>query len=297
MTESHNDHAATPLAACVQFDVHRGQVEANVAAAVAGVEQAAAAGAKICVLPEMWSTSFMTCYDEATAVTAQEAETTLAELSRRHELIAIGSSLEVTEAGPCNCARVYDNGELLGCYRKLHMFSPNAEHRYHEAGTSPLLVDSSIGCIGVMIGYDLRFPELARYYFHSGAEILAVPAQWPEARSQHWRTLLRARAIESGLFVIGSNRTGQEHSLKNEEISAYLGDGRIVDPTGEILAAGSGDEGVLTAEVELKTVRTLRRILPIDRDQRPGFYHRMIEDTLESMRAISRDSELPASGS
>ena len=296
MTESHEDQAATPLAACVQFDVHRGEIEANVAAAVGGLEQAAAAGARLCVLPEMWSTSFMTSFDEVTIKAAQAAETTLAELSARHNLVIVGSSFEAEDGAPYNCARVYDNGELTGSYRKLHMFSPNAEHRYYQAGKLPLLVQTSAGRIGVMIGYDLRFPELARYYFHAGAEILAIPAQWPETRSQHWRTLLRARAIESGLFVLGSNRTGQENSLKNDELTAYLGDGRIVDPTGEILAAGSGDEGVLLAELELKTVRTLRRVLPIDRDQRPDVYQRMIEETLESMRLASRDSELPFQG-
>ena len=294
MTESHEDQAATPLAACVQFDVHRGQIEANVATAVAGIEQAAAEGAKICVLPEMWSTSFMTTFDEAAVAAAQAAEQTLADLSARHNLVIVGSSFEAEDGAPYNCARVYDNGELKGSYRKLHMFSPNAEHRYYQAGKHPLLAQTSAGRIGVMIGYDLRFPELARYYFHAGAEILAIPAQWPETRSQHWRTLLRARAIESGLFVLGSNRTGQENSLKTDEVTAYLGDGRIVDPTGEILAAGSGEEGVIMAELELKTVRTLRRVLPIDRDQRPDVYQRMIEETLESMRAASRDNEQPS---
>ena len=79
------------------------------------------------------------------------------------------------------------------------------------------MVDTELGRLGVLVCYDLRFPELARYYFHSGVEVLVVPGQWPESRGQHWRTLLRARAIENEVFVVGCNRTGQEPSLRNGE--------------------------------------------------------------------------------
>ena len=140
-----------------------------------------------------------------------------------------------------------------------------------------------------MIGYDIRFPELARYYFHKGVELLLVPAQWPEGRSQHWRTLLRARAIENEMFVVGSNRTGQEDSLKNDDSLAFPGDGRIVDPTGEILAAGTGEAGVISARFELRTVRTVRRILPVGRDQRPGVYRQLWDEAWSDMQAASRE--------
>ncbi len=189
---------------------------------------------------------------------------------------------------------VYDHGEVKGTNRKLHMFSPNMEHKHHQPGERAEVITTSAGRLGVVIGYDLRFPELARHYFHMGAEILVVPAQWPEPRSQHWRTLLRARAIESGLFVIGSNRTGQEPSLKTEDNNSYLGDGRIVDPTGEILAAGSGDEAIVSAAIELKTVRTLRRVLPIDKDQRPAIYRQLLEDAWQAMNEACRDNDEPS---
>lgn len=288
-----NEEPTETIAACVQFDVRRGDVAGNVAAARSGIAEAAAVGARLCVLPEMWSTSFMSEYDDGVQQAAAAAEDAMLELSRRHDLAIIGSSLEVTAEGTFNCARVYVAGREMGTYRKVHLFSPNVEHRHHVAGRAPLLVDTGFGRVGVLIGYDLRFPELARYYFRMGAEILAIPAQWPEARSTHWRTLLRARAIENGLFVIGCNRTGQEISLKNEESGAFLGDGRIVDPTGEILAAGTGDDAVLTATLELRTVRTLRRILPVDRDQRPSVYRRLWDEAFESMRSVCRESEVP----
>ncbi len=282
------------LAACVQFDVRPGDVAANVAAMRAGVEDAIAAGARLCVLPELWSTSFLAQFDDELVRQAEEAERDLIELSRAHDLVLIGSSIECLDNKVFNTANVYERGQRLGSYRKIHLFSPNLEHRRHAFGESPCLVDSSLGRIGLLICYDLRFPELSRYYFHRGAEILAVPGQWPEARAQHWRTLLRARAIENELFVIGCNRTGQEPSQRNGEPLAFPGDGRIVDPTGEVMASGSGEAGALVAPIELRKVRTMRRILPIERDTRPSVYRAMFEETWPLLVSRSRESSPPS---
>lgn len=278
------------LAACVQFDVRPGDVAANCAAMRAGIDEAVSAGARLVVLPELWATSFLAQFDDDTVRQAEEAERELAELARANGLVAVGSTIEVVGDEVFNTAYVHDCGTRIGAYRKIHLFSPNLEHRRHGAGDRPCLVESSLGRIGVLICYDLRFPELARYYFHRGAELLVVPGQWPEARAQHWRTLLRARAIENELFVLGCNRTGQEPSQRNGEPMPFPGDGRIVDPTGEVLAAGSGDAGAIVAPIEMRKVRTMRRILPIDRDQRPSVYRDLFAETLPLMEARSRES-------
>src|SRR5262245_25928994 len=291
MVQSDDDNPATLIAACVQFDVQRGDVDRNLQSAIEGIATAVAAGARLCVLPEMWSTSFMASYDAATLAAAERAEAALLALSRVHGLVVVGSSVEAGGDGYRNCARVYDCGALLGNYRKIHLFSPHGEHRHHVPGDEPLIVNSSVGRLGVLICYDIRFPDLARYYFHKGVEVLAVPAQWPEARAQHWRTLLRARAIENEAYVVGCNRTGQEPSLKNDDLLAFPGDGRIIDPTGEVLAAGNGDAGALVAELQLRTVRTMRRILPVDRDQRPSVYRRLWDDAWQAMVAASREGD------
>ena len=291
MTQTHDDEPQNLVAACVQFDVRRGDVAANLAQAEAGITEAAEAGARLCVLPEMWSTSFLPSYDDALVAAAAAAESRMLELSKQHAMTVIGSSLETAPGVVFNCARVHDCGTTAGTYRKLHLFSANAEHRHHRGGDEPLVVDTSAGRIGVLIGYDLRFPDLARYYFRKGAEILVVPAQWPEVRSQHWRTLLRARAIENICFVIGSNRTGHDASLKSEEVLSFLGDGRIIDPTGEVLAAGSGEAGAVTAELDMRTARTMRRILPVHRDERPSVYRRLWDETFDSIVQQSRESQ------
>ena len=283
------------LAACVQFDVHPGDVAANTAAMRAGIEEAVVAGARLVVLPELWATSFLPHFDDELLHQAAAAEEELRELSSSLRLVVIGSNLEAVDGGIYNTARVWECGELRGSYRKIHLFSPNLEHRRHRRGDTPCLVATALGRIAVMICYDLRFPELARHYFHLGAEILVVPGQWPEARSQHWRTLLRARAIENQMFVLGCNRTGQEPSQRNGEPMAFPGDGRIVDPTGDVLVAGSGEAGAIVALIELRKVRTVRRILPIARDQRPSVYRQLFDTTYEDALARSRDREV-ASG-
>jgi omega-amidase len=276
------------IGACVQFDVRPGDVAANVAAMRAGVDEAVAANARLCVLPELWSTSFLPAFDEDLVRQAEAAEQELAELSCTHGLVVVGSTIEVVGDQVYNTAHVWQRGQRLGSYRKIHLFSPNLEHRRHAAGDQPCLVESELGRIGVLICYDLRFPEISRYYFHRGAELLVVPGQWPEARAQHWRTLLRARAIENQLFVLGCNRTGQEPSQRNGEAMPFPGDGRIVDPTGEVLAAGSGEAGAIVAPIEPRKVRTMRRILPIDRDQRPAVYEELFRATLPLMESRSR---------
>jgi predicted amidohydrolase len=280
-------------AACIQFDVRPGDVASNVTSMRDGVEEAVTAGAALCVLPELWSTSFLSTFDASTLQAAEAAENDLRELSAKHGIVTVGSTIEPHGDKVYNTAYVYERGQLRGAYRKIHMFSPNLEHRHHIGGNEPRIAETSLGRIGVLICYDLRFPELSRFYFHKGAELLAVPGQWPEARAQHWRTLLRARAIENELFVIGCNRTGQEPSLKSGEAMPFPGDGRIIDPTGEILASGSGSAGAVVADIELRKVRTMRRILPVQRDQRPSVYRRMFEESWPDMTANSREGKEP----
>lgn len=260
------------IAACVQFDVERGAVEQNLAIAQRNVLTATSAGARLIVLPEMWTTSFVAEITDDLVRRAEAAEAEMLRLSKDLGVVIVGTSVERAGGRHFNRATVMDHGQELGFYRKIHLFSPNAEQRVLAPGTEPLVVDSSIGRLGLLICYDIRFPELVRYYFHKNAQILVVPAQWPEARSLHWRTLLQARAIENQLFVIGCNRIGLEPSLKTGESLHFPGDSRIVDPMGEILAAGAGEDNPVTAEIKLRKVRTMRRIMPVRKDQRPALY-------------------------
>lgn len=275
MSKGDDNNQGRFKAACVQFDVEHGLVEKNLRSAQAGVTAAAAAGARLIVLPELWTTSFVEEITDTLVAKAEDAEEKMLRISGDLECVIVGSSLEKVGDLCFNRAVVMDHGRELGSYRKMHLFSPNAENKYFAAGTEPSIVQTSLGTIGILICYDIRFPELVRYYFHKGVELVVVPAQWPEARSLHWRTMLQARAIENEMFVVGCNRTGLQPSRKTGEPLHFPGDSRIIDPMGEILAAGSGEDGPVLAEIELRKVRTMRRVLPVCKDQRPMVYKQL----------------------
>ncbi len=259
----------------MQFNVKRGDVERNLEQAIAGVTEAAESGAKLIVLPELWPTSFVPEVTDALVDASRAAEDAMVELSAKRQLVIVGGGLDQEAGQTYNRAQIVDCGNVLGSYRKIHLFSPNAENRHLAAGDSPLIADTSLGRIGVLICYDIRFPELVRYYFYQDVDILAVPSQWPEARTEHWRTLLKARAIENEMFVVGCNRTGVEDSLKTDEKLHFPGDSRIVDPMGETIGAGAGEEEPVMAELELRKLQSMRRILPIHKDRRLDVYERL----------------------
>ncbi len=233
-------------------------------------------GARLAVLPEMWTTSFMPEPDPAALDASDAAMRAIATLSRDLDMLVVGSAPERADGKIYNRCQLVDRGEIRGEYRKIHLFSPNSEHRFHAPGTDPLVLDTRFGRVGVVCCYDIRFPELIRYYFYEQVELLLVPAQWPEARADHWRALIKARAIENEMFVIGCNRIGVDASIKNpDEQLLFPGDSRIVDPMGEVKVAGAGECGPMTADIDPKLVRVMRRILPVLKDRRPEVYARI----------------------
>jgi predicted amidohydrolase len=262
-------------AACLQFDVRRDDVALNSMAVTTGLRAAAAGGARLVVLPELWTTSFPTAVSDTLLAAATDAEQQVERLSAELNLIVVGSSLERDGGRLFNRARIVESGRVLANYRKIHLFSPNAEPMLFAGGDEPVQVECGAGRLGVLICYDIRFPELVRWYFHKRVDVLAVPAQWPEARAGHWRALLTARAIENQMFVVGCNRTGVEPSLRGRDQLRFPGDSRVVDPMGEVLAAGAGENGPVSATIETRKAVMIRRILPIARDRRPSVYQKL----------------------
>ena len=265
--------------ACVQFDVVRGDVDGNLEKAERGLRDAADQGALLAVLPEMWTTSFVPEITPALVARSKAAEKHMVRLSAQLGMVVVGGGLVQEDGQTYNRALLVDHGKIVGEYRKIHLFSLHGEDKVHDSGSEPLIADTSAGRIGVVICYDIRFPELIRYYFYHKVEILVVPAQWPESRTRHWRIMLKARAIENEMFIVGSNRTGQEESLKNGDLLTFPGDSRIIDPMGEVLAAGAGENGAVIGEIELRRVRIMRRILPVAKDRRPQLYAKLWQDT------------------
>ena len=263
--------------AALQFDVQRGEVDHNLVAVRAGLELARAAQVELVVLPEMWSTSFPTPELDLAALVAgaERAEECVARWSQELGLAVAGSGFARAPERPTNRLTLFDRGERVFDYDKVHLFSPTAETEVFSAGAEPPPTRATrFGRIGGFVCYDLRFPELTRRCFEDAAELLLIPAQWPDTRAAHFRALAVAAAVLGQCFVVASNRIGREVIGRRELELVFPGNSLIVDPHGNVLAEGRGQEGLTAAEIDLEQARRMRRTVPVARDRRPELYAR-----------------------
>ena len=266
--------ATTLTLTLVQMDCTLGEPASNFARAKALVAEAARRGSQLVVLPELWSTAYDLEHAAAHADPLAAAPDApgwfgvLAGWAKQHNLWLTGSILEKQPDGRfANCMALYaPDGSLAGVYRKIHLFRLMEEEVYLAAGQSPTLLDLPWGKTGLAICYDLRFPELFRGYALQGARLMVIPAEWPHPRREHWRTLLRARAIENQCFVAACNRVGTSKG------STFFGASAVIDPWGETLVEGGEAEMLLTATVDLALVDSVRQRIPVFADRRPDLY-------------------------
>ncbi len=258
-------------------------VEANVAQALALVEEAARGGARYVQLPEY------TPYLGPPAAFADVAEdvpgpTTarFAALARRHGIVVhLGSLLERTATTPANTSVVFGpTGDVVATYRKTHLFDvdvPGAiSHRESDAlvaGDEAVLVELDGLRLGLSVCFDLRFPELYGVLARAGAEVLAIPAAFNAVTgAAHWHVLTRARAIETHSFVVAAAQAG-----RTAEGIATFGHALIVDPWGAVLAEADGDAPqVVRAELDLAAVRERRAQIDVAQLRRPDVYARPV---------------------
>ncbi len=252
-----------------QIDVAVGRPKVNLARVQARVQQAAEAGAELVVLPELWGSGYDLAHAERHADELGAglfAET--ATLARKHSLYIVGSLLERQGQAFFNTAVLYDpEGALQGYYRKVHLFRLMDEPRYLQAGDATPVFDLPWGRTALAICYDLRFPELFRRYALTGAVLVIVPAQWPERRVAHWRTLLCARAIENQMVVAGCNRVGQD-----SDDTLFGGHSAIYDAWGRAVVKGDDEEALLTGTVDFSGVAQARSLIPAFEDRRSDLY-------------------------
>jgi len=252
--------------AAIQFNVIIGDVDANLAYARGALGRVAAQGCGLAVLPEMWSTGYSYRNLNDLARRTPEVVEELRRLSQKYGMVIVGSLPEPHVDKVCNTAYLLDQGTLVGKYRKIHLFSMMGEDRSLHGGDSWLMVETSVGRLGVFICYDLRFPELARRLAVEGADILVVPSEWPKPRQEHWRTLLKARAIENQLFVVAANCCGVQGKLD------FFGESMIIDPKGEVLAAGGYENTELIATLDFAIMESWRLQIPCLLDRKPDCY-------------------------
>ncbi|MFZ5823805.1 MAG: carbon-nitrogen family hydrolase [Bacillota bacterium] len=255
--------------ALIQMDIALGRPDLNRERAAAFVRQAAATGAELILLPEMFTTGY--CLPELAGGHADRAgEPTgalLAALARETGAYIGGSVADEREGKVYNRAVVYSpEGERIAVYDKAHLVPMMQEERYLAPGDRLTLADLGGVKAGLAICYDLRFPELFRSLTLAGAELFIIPSEWPAQRLHHWRTLAMARAIENQCYVLACNRVGAD--LANR----FPGHSLVIDPFGAVLAEGGEGEEIITAEIDLAQVADVRARIPSLRDRRPDLY-------------------------
>ena len=196
--------------------------------------------------------------------------TIIAEAAKENQIQVIGSFYEKSRKKD----RVYDtsfvineSGKIISTYRKIHLYDALGfrESDKMTAGSKIAKpVKTSIGKIGMMICYDLRFPEMSRSLAVAGSEILVVPSAWVKGnmKEEHWITINKTRAIENGCYVIAPDQVG----------NIYCGRSLVVDPYGKILLDMKKKQGIGFVNIDLNKVKQTRKILPLLKNRRTDVY-------------------------
>ena len=251
----------------VQFDVKPGDIESNLQSVQSSIKRLSDKGAQVAVLPELWPCGFDNLKIAGHAEKSPELIDCLRQLAQRHHMIIAGSLPEKSGGHIFNTMVVIDkDGSIPGEYRKIHLFSSIGEDAAFSAGDRAVVCKTSAGPVGLMICYDLRFPELCRLLALSGARLVIVSAQWPESRINHWDILLCARAVENQIFIVAANRVGRDDPL------TFNGHSQIISPSGEVLVkiADQASEGL--AEINFNDIDTCRKQFNCLKERVPEAY-------------------------
>jgi predicted amidohydrolase len=266
------------LVAAVQLN-SRDDKAANVGAAEGFIREAAAAGARLVVLPETWNFKGSARGIAENAESLDGPSTSLmADLAGELGIYLLAGSLYEATGRPgrsFNTSALFGpSGERLAVYRKIHLFDVNAgpvSYRESEslaAGNQIVTAEVDGVTVGLSICYDLRFPELYLSLALRGARVLLVPSAFTAyTGAAHWHVLVRARAVDTGCFVVAANQVGVY--LPGREC---YGHSMIVDPWGRVLAELSDGPGVCLAEIDVAEVDRVRADLPVLAHRRPDAY-------------------------
>ena len=264
------------VAACVQMRTGR-DPGANRDAAVAGLKRAASEGARYIQTPEMTSLLERDRARLFEIVTGEDQDQTLAALRQTARdsaaWVHVGSLAVRTGDRVANRAFLIDpQGGLVASYDKVHLFDVDLpsgeswrESSTYAGGTCAVVAETPVATFGLSICYDIRFPALYRGLAEAGAEVLTAPACFTRQTGEaHWHVLQRARAIETGSFMISAAQGGL-----HEDGRESFGHSLIIDPWGRILAEGGTEPGVILAEIDLGLVADARARVPALRNARP----------------------------
>lgn len=258
------------ILACAQMDVRLGDSAYNFAHAEELVRAAAARGTDVILLPETWNLGFFP--KEGLADMAdpdgENVRRTFGALAGELRVNLVAGSVVTNRNGKVyNTAYVFDrDGACIASYDKTHLFTPMGEHEYFTPGDHLCTFTLDGVRCGLIICYDLRFPELTRTLALQDIDLLFVPAEWPGVRREHWQTLNRARAIENQIFLACCNACGTAGE------TVYGGSSAIYDPWGTVLAQAGEREEIITAGCDFAVKEQIRSSIHVFRDRRPELY-------------------------
>jgi len=266
------------VAGCCQFPIKPGEFQDNCDTAEGMLIELAKEECRLAVLPEMWSCSFPYPVLSEMAGKTPAILNRMCKIAADNRLVIAGSLPEAAGQKIFNTSYLIDStGKIAGKYRKVHLFSLYNEQRFFGSGQSAHVFPTSVGKIGMMICYDLRFPELSRKMALEGAEIICVSALWPLVRIEHWSLLLRARAIENQLFIAACNGCGSEEKI------TWGGASAIISPLGSFLAQAGPDKQRILGTLNFSEMSEFRRTIPCFNDR-----------VLEAYRPYDRDHDIPS---
>ena len=240
------------------------------------ISQAAHKGSVLCTFPE-----FMMCYTPSSQSASElagiaekidgEFVKSISEVVKQNSIQVVGTLYEKSPKPN----RVYDtsflvdtNGKVISTYRKIHLYDAlgfKESVKLYPGSSISKPVKTSVGKMGMMICYDLRFPEMSRILASSGSKVLVVPSAWVkgEMKEEHWLTINKARAIENGCYVISPDQVG----------NIYCGRSVVVDPYGKILLDMKKREGIGIVDISLNEVKQVRQRLPLLQNRRTDIYN------------------------
>ena len=260
--------------AVVQFRAST-KKEINLQKIISCISKAATKQATLCTFPE-----FMMFYTSSKQTSKQLAKlsepingnfvSSIARAAKENKIQVVGSFYEKSEKKD----RVYDtsfvidkNGKVISTYRKIHLYDALGFRESDKLAPGSKIakpVKTSVGKIGMMICYDLRFPEMSRSLAAAGSEVLVAPSAWVKGKmkEEHWLTINKARAIENGCYVIAPDQVG----------NIYCGRSIVVDPYGKILLDMKKKQGMGCVTIDLEKVKDTRKVLPLLRNRRTDVY-------------------------
>lgn len=256
--------------ACLQMDMLLAKPEENFSHAAELVKRAMENKPDVLVLPETWNTGFFPrenlqalCDRDGSRV-----KQVFGALAERYQVNIVAGSVSNVRGGKVyNTAMVFDRtGACIASYDKTHLFTPMGEDNYYTPGDRLCTFTLDGVKCGLIICYDVRFPELTRSLTVPGLDMLFVVSQWPKVRTFHLRSLTTARAIENQMFLVCCNSCGTAGQ------TVYGGNSAIIDPWGETVALAGETEEILTADCDLQILANIRGSIPVFRDRRPSLY-------------------------